>query len=138
MQPFKKKSTVRPFQEIRQEYGRSEVHEVPNPIGTESVCPLCCDIFPLGTLSADYPICPDCSSEGIDSDVVPLADFLDRTTVDKLNDSLRHWETLGGGNAVLRFNDSPCRGQDAERLVVSYLFGGMLHVTQFGYASSAV
>lgn len=96
MRPFKKKPRVQPFQKTRQEYRRSDVHEVPNPIGTETVCPLCCYILAPGTVSADYPICPDCSSEGIDFDVVPLADFLDRTTVDKLNDSLRRWESLDG------------------------------------------
>ena len=96
MWPFKKKPAVQSFQEFQKSYVRPVAREVPNPITTESVCPLCCDILPPDTVSVDYPFCPDCSSEGIDFEVVPLDDFLGRTTVAELNDLLRRWEATEG------------------------------------------
>jgi len=96
MWPFKKKPAVQSFQEFRKTYVRPGAREVPNPIGAESVCPLCFDIFPPGTMPADYPFCPDCSSEGIDLEVALLADFLGGTTADDLSDLLRRWEATDG------------------------------------------
>jgi hypothetical protein len=96
MWPFKKKPKVQSFQEFRRTYVPSEPRVVSNPIETESVCSVCCDIFPPGTVSADYPFCPDCSSEGIELQVVPLADFLAATTAEGLNDLLMRWEAIDG------------------------------------------
>lgn len=96
MWPFKKKPAVQSFQEFRNTHVQPQAREVPNPIRTESVCPLCCDIFQPGTISADYPFCPDCSSEGIDFEVALLADFLRKTRADDLSDLLQRWEATDG------------------------------------------
>ncbi|HEY0335161.1 MAG TPA: hypothetical protein VGC74_15885 [Stenotrophomonas sp.] len=96
MRPFNKNPAVQSFQEFLKTYVRPPVREVLNPITTESVCPLCCDIFQPGTIPADYPFCPDCSSEGIDFEVALLADFLGRTTADDLSDLLKRWEAADG------------------------------------------
>jgi hypothetical protein len=68
MWPFKKKPEVQSFQEFRRTY-------VP---------------------PAYYPFCPDCSSEGIELQVVPLAEFLATTTAEGLDDLLMRWEAIDG------------------------------------------
>jgi len=97
MWPFtKKKPGSQSFQEFRRTYVPPEPPEIPNPVMTVSVCPLCCEIIPAGTVSAEYPCCPDCSSEAIDIDVIPLAEFLEGKTVEDLRELLRRSEAAEG------------------------------------------
>jgi predicted amidophosphoribosyltransferase len=100
MWPFRKKPprspATAPFQEFLRSYVPPAPKPVHNPIQEETVCSLCFEQFPAGTVSADYPSCPDCSSEGMDCGVMPLQNFLAPKTLDELDEIARHWNAAQG------------------------------------------
>ena len=96
MWPFKKKQRVVSFQEFRRSYVPPEPIPIQNPIEGETVCPVCACIFPPKSVSSDYPFCPDCSSEGMDLEVILLERFLKSTSVSELDEMLARWEVVDG------------------------------------------
>ncbi len=100
MWPFRKKTVKAPaiqsFQEFLRSYAPPAVQPVKNPIQEESICPLCFEQFPAGTVSCDYPSCPECASEGIDFGVEPLEAFLANKTLEELNDIALRWQVTEG------------------------------------------
>ena len=90
MWPFRKKqpkadSSV-PFQEFLRTYVPAAPRAIENPLPVETVCPVCFTQFPVGTMPADWPMCPDCSSEGMDLGVEPLEAFLASKTLEDLDE----------------------------------------------------
>ena len=57
-------------------------------IETETICPACLERYAAATFDSDYPYCPECSSEAMDFDVVPLGDFLNSVSARELNERL--------------------------------------------------
>jgi len=100
MWPFRKKPAkalaATPFREFLRTYVPPTPKPVSNPIGEETVCPLCFEQFPAGTVSADYPSCPDCSSEGMDFGVEPLQRFLASKTLEDLDEIAARWQAAEG------------------------------------------
>lgn len=96
MWPFRKKSAKAPANDSFQEFLRTYVPPTPqpvkNPIQEETICPLCFEQFPAGTVSAEYPSCPDCASEGMDFGVEPLQAFLTAKTIEELDDIALSWQ----------------------------------------------
>lgn len=62
----------------------------------ETICPLRLWRFEPGTISSDYPYCADCSSEGIDFEVVPLSVFMADKTPEDFDSMLARWESAEG------------------------------------------
>ena len=96
MWPFKKKRSVVSFQEFRRSYVPPEPIPVQNPIEVETVCPICACIYPPRSVSSEYPFCPDCSSEGMDLEVIPLKIFLNSTSLSEFDEMLARWEAVDG------------------------------------------
>jgi hypothetical protein len=100
MWPFRKKPAKAPattsFQEFLRTYVPPTPQPVQNPIQEEMVCPLCFEQFPAGIVSADYPSCPDCSSEGLDFGVESLKDFLAAKTLEELDEIAARWQAAEG------------------------------------------
>lgn len=100
MWPFCKKPAkapaAAPFQEFLRTYVPPTPQPVQNPIQEETVCPLCFEQYPAGTVSADYPSCPDCSSEGMDYGVESLHDFLASKTLKELDEIAARWQVAEG------------------------------------------
>jgi len=61
-----------------------------------TICPLCFEQYGAGEIVADYPMCPDCSSEAMDIEVEGFADFMAEKTYAELNDVLQRWESTDG------------------------------------------
>ena len=99
MWPFRKKAVEAHVGES-QDFTRTYVPRAPlpiqNPIDAMTVCPLCLNHFPPGSVSSDYPVCTDCSSEGIDSLVQPISDYLASKTPEDFDDMLARWEAADG------------------------------------------
>jgi hypothetical protein len=96
MWPFDKKRRGVSFQEFRANYVPPEPVPIQNPIEVETVCPICACIFPPRSVSSEYPFCPDCSSEGMDLDVIPLKTFLESKGLPDFDEMLAHWEAADG------------------------------------------
>ena len=100
MWPFRKKPVKAPasssFQDFLRTYVPPVALPVENPIQEETICPLCFEQFPAGTVSADYPSCPDCASEGMDFGVEFLEAFLAAKTVEELDDIALRWQAVQG------------------------------------------
>ena len=54
-------------------------------------CPLCFSIFRKMQVDPAYPMCGDCSSEGLDFELVPFGEFLGQTSVERLHEIERDW-----------------------------------------------
>lgn len=85
-----------PFQEFLRSYVPPAQKAVPDPIEEETVCPVCFEQFPAGSMSADWPSCPDCSSEGIDCELEPLRSFLASKSLEELDEIARRWNAAQG------------------------------------------
>ena len=100
MWPFrknpKKAAAASSFQEFLKTYNPPLQAPIKNPIQEETICPLCFDRFPAGTVSAEYPSCPDCASEGMDFDVEPLTAFLASKTAEDLDKIALNWQAAEG------------------------------------------
>ena len=100
MWPFRKKPVKAPatgsFQEFLRTYVPPAPQPVQNPIPEETVCPLCFEQFSVGTVSADYPSCQDCASEGMDFGVESLHAFLAGKTLEDLNEIAARWQAAEG------------------------------------------
>ena len=100
MWPFRKKKSrftaSVPFQEFRRTYVPRAPAPIENPLAVETVCPACFTQFPAGTMPAAWPICPDCSSEGMDLGVEPLETFLASKTLEELDDIAAWWDAAEG------------------------------------------
>jgi hypothetical protein len=100
MWPFRKKQPKAvasvPFQEFLRTYVPPAPRAIENPLPVETVCPVCFTQFPVGTMPADWPICPDCSSEGMDIGVEPLEVFLASKTLEDLDEIAYRWEAAEG------------------------------------------
>jgi hypothetical protein len=100
MWPFRKKPVKATASDSFQEFLRTYVPPTPqpvkNPIQEETICPLCFEQFPTGTVSADYPSCPDCASEGMDFGVEPLQAFLAAKTLEELDHIAARWQATEG------------------------------------------
>jgi hypothetical protein len=100
MWPFRKKPGKPPasdsFQEFLRTYVSPDPQPVQNPIQEETVCPLCFEQFPAGTVSSDHPSCPDCASEGMDLGVEPLQAFLAAKTLEELDEIAMRWQAVDG------------------------------------------
>ncbi|MFW5432234.1 MAG: hypothetical protein ACKE5M_01260 [Methylophilaceae bacterium] len=100
MWPFRKKpvkkDTGESFQDFLRTYVPPEPMPIVNPIDVETICPLCLDRFPPGTISRDYPSCSDCSSEGMDFGVELLTEYLAGKTSEDFETMLANWETADG------------------------------------------
>ena len=96
MWPFRKKQPRVPFQEFRRTYVPAEQGVIENPLAVETVCPVCFTQFPAGTMSADWPMCPDCSSEGMDLGLEPLESFLASKTLADLDEIASQWDAAEG------------------------------------------
>lgn len=71
----------------------------PKPSATlqhRTICPLCFEQYEAGEIIAEYPMCPDCSSEAMDIEVEGLADFIASKTYADLDGVLRRWEQVEG------------------------------------------
>jgi hypothetical protein len=100
MWPFRKKP-VKPqsgesFQDFLRTYVPPPQEPVRNPITAATICPICLDRFPPGTMSNDHPYCSDCESEAMTIDVVPLEEFLAANTVDDFDNMLAKWDATEG------------------------------------------
>lgn len=84
------------FQEFRRTYVRPEPTPVKNAMQAEAICPVCAEIFPPGSVSKDFPTCPECYSEAIEVEVQPLGSFMASKTVRELEDMLTRWEATQG------------------------------------------
>jgi hypothetical protein len=99
MWPFNKKRrsvSGTSFQEFLRTYVPAVPVPVQNPIEVKTVCPLCACLFQPGSVSADFPFCPDCSSEAMDIEVLPLDGFLDSKSLADFDDMLARWEAADG------------------------------------------
>lgn len=66
----------------------------PAAFAQETICTLCLERYPPGTIPKDYPFCPECSSEGIDFDVAPFADWMAERSVADFDAMLASWAAL--------------------------------------------
>jgi hypothetical protein len=100
MWPFRKKPVKTPLGEAFQDFLRTYVPPpqmpVQNPITVATVCPICLDRIPPGTVSSDHPYCSDCESEAMTIDVVPLGEFLAAKTIEDFDTMLAKWEAVEG------------------------------------------
>ena len=100
MWPFRKKQpkpvASAPFQKFRQTHVPPAPRAIENPLPVETVCPVCFSQFPVGTMPADWPMCPDCSSEGMDLGVEPLEVFLASKTLEDLDEIAHQWDAAEG------------------------------------------
>ena len=100
MWPFRKKQPKAPapvpFQEFLQNYVPPAPRPIENPLPVETLCPVCFTRFPAGTMPAAWPMCPDCSSEGMDLGVEPLEAFLASKTLEDLDEIAAHWNAAEG------------------------------------------
>ena len=100
MWPFRKKrkaaSPIGSFQEWRRAHVRAQAPPISNPLMVETICPLCFEQFPAGSLPSDHPSCSDCASEGMDLGVEPLTDFLAARSAEDLDSMLVRWDAAEG------------------------------------------
>jgi len=62
----------------------------------KSICPVCFTIWPIEQARKGYGTCPDCDSEAIGIELVPLDQFLKDETVESLRELLAKWEKAEG------------------------------------------
>jgi hypothetical protein len=62
----------------------------------KSICPLCFNIWPIEYARKGYGECPDCGSEAIGVDLVPLNQFLKDETLESLRALLAKWDKATG------------------------------------------
>jgi hypothetical protein len=62
----------------------------------DTVCTRCFTRFPAGTLSAAWPTCADCTSEGMELEVAALDAFLDAHTLADLDALAARWDAAEG------------------------------------------
>lgn len=55
------------------------------------ICPVCFRRYSAMTIPKEYPLCPDCDSEAIGVEVVPLGDFLNETSLAQLEEISADW-----------------------------------------------
>lgn len=60
-------------------------------IAVVTICPGCFAHYAPGTISAEYPICPECSSEATEVELIPHADFMDRLSLADLEQIKERW-----------------------------------------------
>ncbi len=65
-------------------------------LDAETICPICLERYPVGTIMRDYPYCPDCSSEGMDFDVETFSSYMARNTEADFDALLQHWDQAEG------------------------------------------
>ena len=100
MWPFRRKnrpaSDPVPFQEFLRTREPPAPRLVDDPLPEETVCPVCFTLFPAGTMPSAWPMCPECSSEGMDLGVEPLEAFLAGKTVHQLDELAARWDAAEG------------------------------------------
>lgn len=100
MWPFRKKQPPAPaaksFQEFLQTYVPPAPRPIQDPLPVETVCPACFTLFPIGEMPAAWPMCPDCSSEGMDLEVEPLDAFLESRTLEDIDQIAARWDAAEG------------------------------------------
>lgn len=57
----------------------------------QTICPACLATYPSGTIIAEWPYCPDCSSEAMDIDVQNLEAYLASHTMEDFDRMLATW-----------------------------------------------
>jgi hypothetical protein len=62
----------------------------------QSICPICFDVYPASSAAQDPALCPDCGSEAIDIELVPLGTFLAETSTQKLTELRERWIAATG------------------------------------------
>ena len=50
----------------------------------KTICPCCLRKFEPGMIWIDYPICSDCNSEGMELEVVPFIEFMEKNSAEDL------------------------------------------------------
>jgi hypothetical protein len=63
-------------------------------MNTGFLCPVCFHFY--ATIDPKWPTCPDCGSEAMDVDVVPLDQFLQEHTLENLQDTREKWAAVQG------------------------------------------
>ena len=100
MWPFRKKqpkaSAAEPFQDFLRSYVPPARQPIEKCLSVETVCPLCFTQFPPCTMPEAWPMCPDCSSEGMDFEVEPLETFLASRTLAELDELAARWDAAEG------------------------------------------
>jgi hypothetical protein len=61
-----------------------------------TICSLCFERYGPGEIAADYPMCPDCSSEAMEIEVENFASFMASKTYADLEDALQRWQQVEG------------------------------------------
>jgi hypothetical protein len=62
----------------------------------QAICPLCYNLYPETLAHKKYPFCPDCGSEAIDVEVVPLRRYLAETSTASLIQWRDSWAAITG------------------------------------------
>ncbi len=65
-------------------------------LSVETICPRCLERHPAGSISRQYPTCPECSSEAVDVFVVAYEEFLHRNSVEQLEEMRDKWNARTG------------------------------------------
>jgi hypothetical protein len=63
---------------------------------TATICPACLEQYPPGSIPVDASCCPECYSEAREIDVVSYKEFLDRISVQRLEEMRSRWSTKTG------------------------------------------
>jgi hypothetical protein len=68
------------------------------PIAERYLCPACFTQYSSTQIQLEWPTCPDCYSEAIEIDVIPLEKFLADTSLAMLQEWLDSWASAKGFN----------------------------------------
>ena len=60
------------------------------------ICPICFKTHPIAMARAQYRECPDCGSEAIGVDLVPLSEYLAGHTLEALQEQREQWAIVTG------------------------------------------